>query len=395
MRIHLVLWTFLVFFWGCTSSDQENTANEKLNHKAAFVADPQAVEEILVKTLPIGAKAPDFNLPGIDGKYYQLADFKQAKVLTIIFSCNHCPTAQAYEDRMIEYARDYKDNGVQVVAISPNSPLALLYDECGYSDLGDSYEEMIIRAHDKNYNFPYLYDGDTHQASVQYGPVATPHAFVFDQERQLQYAGRIDASEKPGSAQAGDLRKATEAVLAGNPVEQPLTKTFGCSVKWAWKSDWKEKIYRDWESQPVVLKEIDQAGLGELLKNPSEKLRLINVWATWCGPCVIEYPEFVITHRMYKGRDFEFISVSADQPDQREKALSFLQDQHSAVANYIFNDDDKYALIEAIDPDWNGALPYTVLVEPGGKKVLALSGTVDFNNLRKTLVEHSMIGRYY
>ncbi|MCK4826189.1 redoxin domain-containing protein, partial [bacterium] len=109
------------------------------------------------KTLEIGAKAPDFKLPGVDGKTYSLKDFNKASVLVVIFSCNHCPTAQAYEDRIIALAKDYKQKGVDLVMISPNSVTALNYSELGYSDMGDSYEEMKLRAVDKGFNFPYLY----------------------------------------------------------------------------------------------------------------------------------------------------------------------------------------------------------------------------------------------
>nr|MBP6828773.1 TlpA family protein disulfide reductase [Saprospiraceae bacterium] len=134
----------------------------------------------------------------------------------------------------------------------------------------------------------------------------------------------------------------------------------------------------------------------KLLKNDdSGKLRLINVWATWCGPCILEYPEFVVLQRMYGARDFEFVSVSADKPENEKKVLDFLKVKHSAVSNYLFSSDDKYALIEAIDKNWNGALPYTVLVEPGGKIIWQHQGEVDFLALKRAIVEHPMLGRVY
>ncbi|MEM6846005.1 MAG: redoxin domain-containing protein [Bacteroidota bacterium] len=361
----------------------------------SFEASPQAVEEVEVNTLEIGAQAPDFRLPGVDGSYYELADFADAEALAIVFTCNHCPTAQAYEQRVIDLANDYKDQGVAVVAISPNSPISLLYGELGYSDLGDTYEDMQVRAEDMNYNFPYLYDGDDHAVSIQYGPIATPHIFVFDKARTLQYVGRLDDSEKPGSANAEDARAALDAVLAGEEVAEAKTKTFGCSVKWAWKDEYKDKVYAEWEAQPVSVEMIDEPGIADLLKNDTDKLRLINVWATWCGPCVLEYPEFVVMHRMYRDRAFEFISISADRPEQQEKVQKFLDKENSAVQNYLFAKDDKYALIEAIDPEWEGALPYTILVEPGGERIYSKQGTIKPLALRKTIVEHELMGRYY
>ena len=364
--------------------------------QAKFVPKPQRVSEVPHETLAIGAKAPDFRLPGADGKFYTLNNFAAARVLVIVFTCTHCPTAQAYEDRIKQIVTDYKAKNVQLVAITPNSPVSLQLEELGYTDLNDDYESMAIRAKDKAFNFPYLYDGDTHAYSVKYGPVATPHAFVFDQQRLLRYTGRLDASEKPGTANAEDLRRAIDAVLANQPVAQPTTKTFGCSVKWAWKDEYKAKIEKDWESRPLALDEIDEAGIKKLVKNDdSNKLRLINVWATWCGPCVLEYPEFVTMQRMYGERDFEFVSISADKLSVKDKALALLKKKQSHVKNYIYNGSNSYALIEAIDPKWNGALPYTILVEPGGKVVYAAQGSIKPLQLRKLIVEHPRIGRYF
>ncbi|WP_432327016.1 thioredoxin family protein [Mucilaginibacter sp. P25] len=188
------------------------------------------------KTLAIGAQAPDFSLPGIDGKTYTLQSFRDAKVLVVVFMCNHCPTSQAYESRVIKLTTDYATKGVGVVAINPNNPSSLRYDELGYSDLGDSFEEMKIRAKDKGFNFPYLYDGETEVASNKYGPVATPHIFVFDKDRKLRYNGRIDDMENPAKTPKSlDALNAIDAILGGKEIAVPVTKTFGCSVKWAEK----------------------------------------------------------------------------------------------------------------------------------------------------------------
>lgn len=369
-----------------------NTSSDKLT---GFVANPQEVPEQEVKTLEIGAKAPDFKLPGTDGKFHSLADYSDAKVLVILFTCNHCPTAQAYEDRIKTLVTDYASKGVQVVAISPNSPLGLLYEELGYSDLGDTFEDNIIRAEKNNFNFPYLYDGDNQKVSLAYGPVATPHAFVFDQKRILQYVGRIDGSEKPGTANAEDLRQAIDNVLSGSEIAEPTTKTFGCSTKWGWKTKMREKVDEEWKNKEVSLQTTTIEGIQDVLKNKSDKLRLVNVWATWCGPCRLEYPDFIVIQRMFGARDFEFVSISTDKMAKKESAIKFLNDVESAVTNYIVDSEDSYAIIEAIDPKWNGALPYTLLLEPGGKVVWQHQGEVDFQELKTFIVDHPMIGRVY
>jgi peroxiredoxin len=162
-------------------------------------------------TLEIGSVAPDFNLPGVDGKNHSLEEFRGADILVVIFTCNHCPTAQAYEDRLKQLAADYQGKNVAVVAISPNDPQALRLDELGYTDVSDSLEEMKIRAKDMAFNFPYLYDGEDQKVSRAYGPATTPHVFVFDRARKLRFVGRIDNSDKLPQVTSHETRDVIEA----------------------------------------------------------------------------------------------------------------------------------------------------------------------------------------
>ena len=348
------------------------------------------------KTLAIGSKAPDFNLPGIDGKNYTLASFKDAKLLVIAFICNHCPTSQAYEERLIQLTRDYADKGVKLVAINPNNPGSLRYDELGWSDVGDSFEDMKLRAREKNFNFPYLYDGETETASKQYGPESTPHIFIFDQDRILRYNGRVDDMENPHKTpHSSDARNAIDALLNHEEVPIAVTKVFGCSIKWIEKNDWMDKAAVQWAKEPVTLDTISVAGVADLVKNNSDKLILINVWATWCGPCTAEFSDFITLSRIYKERDFEFISISADEVENKDKVLKFLKKKQSSGRNYLFTGEDKYKLIDVIDPNWQGALPYTMLVEPGGKIVYGKQAAIDAEELRKMIFNDPFIGRLY
>lgn len=348
------------------------------------------------KTLSIGSSAPDFSLKGIDNKTYTLASFSKYKLLVIIFTCNHCPTAQAYEDRIIQLVKDYTSKNVGIVAVSPNDPSTVRLDELGYTDMSDSFEEMKKRAKQKKFNFPYLYDGNTQSMSKAYGPVVTPHVFIFDSNRKLRYQGRIDDVEKPAKTPNHfDTRNAIEELLQNKDVTTKTTKVFGCSIKWADKKEWVKKGYEDWAKEPVDIEMINEAGVKELLKNNSGNLRLINVWATWCGPCLVEFPEFVTINRMYRGRDFEFISICLDDSTRKTKALKFLRDKQASNKNYLFNLDDKYALIEAVDPNWQGALPYTLIVEPGGNIVYAKQDLIDPAKIKQAIVDHPLIGRYY
>ena len=348
------------------------------------------------KTLAIGSKAPDFKLKGIDNKVYTLKSFSKAKILVIIFSAPHCPTAQAYEERIKSIQSDYQSKGVKVVMINPNNPQSVCLEEMGYSELGDSFSDMKQRAKDQSFNFPFLNDGDEQKTALAYGPVATPHVFIFDSQRILRFCGRIDDKEKIGTATQFDARNALDALLAGKEIPVKETKVFGCSIKWKWKNEYRKKLDGEWTKKEVPLEVISLEGLKKLLHNDSKKLRVINFWATWCGPCVAEFSGLTETFRMYQARDFELVTVSLDKLSLEENVKQFLESKQAAFSgNYLFGNENTYQMIEAVDPQWRGNIPYTVIVEPGGKIVSRFSGGLNMLELRKKIVENPLIGRYF
>jgi len=339
------------------------------------------------QTLRIGQSAPDFKLPGVDGKTYALADFAKARILVIVFTCNHCPTAQAYEDRLIQLQRDYQDRGVAVVAICANDPKALRLDELDFSDLSDSLDDMKIRARDKAFNFPYLYDGDTQSTASAYGPLATPHVFIFDQARKLRYQGRIDNAEV-GHVTSTDARNAIEALLAGKPAPVETTRVFGCSIKWSDKRQSVLDALQKWDAEPVTLDTIDATAVAKLAHNSTNKLLLVNLWATWCGPCVEELPDLVTMNRMYRDRDFEFVTISLDGPTQKVRALERLQRDHVSATNHLYDSTDLDKLAEALDPKWPGPIPFTLLIAPGGQIIYRHDGAIEPLEVKRAIVDY-------
>jgi peroxiredoxin len=346
------------------------------------------------KTLAIGSAAPDFKLPGVDGKTHSLGDYANSKVLVIAFTCNHCPTANAYEARFKKFADDYKAKGVAFVAISPNDPKAVRLDELGYTDLDDSFEAMKIRAKDHAYNFPYLYDGETQATSEAFGVKATPHIFIFDSERKLRYQGRWDDSEVK-TVKSHDAINAVEALLSGSKVAVETTRVPGCSTKWADKRESASKWLATADAEAVELNPIDEKGVAKLVKNDDndKKLLLVNVWATWCGPCVAELPELVEMNRMYRGRKFKLATISLDDPAKRDSALEMLKKNHVSASNYLSTIEGQDKLADVLDKEWPGPAPYTMIVEPGGKVIYRKSGPIDPLEVRRVIVGY--LGRTY
>ena len=304
---------------------------------------------------------------------------------------------------------DTKGRGLAVVAINPNNPDAVRIDELGYSKYNDSFEEMKLYAKEQGFTFPYLYDGDHQAAAKAYGCLATPHVFLFDRQRKLRYMGRFDDSRfaDPATVTSHDARNAVEALLAGKPVPVEVTRPQGCSTKWA-PNGGNRPGGREVERRACAAGNHRRRGRGRAGANDTKKLRLFNVWATWCGPCVKEFPELVSLSRRLGNRDFELITISVDDPKDLAKVKQFLEKQHVAIPdrvkrslksegrktnNYLFTGANTEALFKALDPAAPGPVPHTVVIAPGGKVVYRRAGELPFSELQTKLIEE--LGPYY
>lgn len=360
--------------------------------------------------LKIGEAAPSFKLMGIDDEYWTLDNFKASELLVVYFTSNHCPVCHAHDPRLVKLVKELEGKGVAFVAINPNSGDGLRVDELGYSKYDDSFEDMKPYAKDEGFTFPYLYDGDTQLTAKAYGCEATPHIFVFDKARKLQYRGRLDNSRfpDPATVKTQDARNAIVELLAGKPVSVPVTRPFGCSTKWREKITKVIEDNKNWAAAKVTLDNIDAKGLSALVKNDTQKYRLFNVWSTSCAPCVAEFPGLIAVSRRMGLREFELITVSTDLPKQRDRALAFLDKFRAALPkklapslkaegrtsnNYLFTDPDADALIQALDPEWDGPQPHTVLVAPGGKILFRHTGEIEEDALLDVVLKE--MSRFY
>ena len=330
--------------------------------------------------LAIGAAAPEFSLPGIDGKRHALGDYAGSRVLAVVFTGNSCPISQLYEARLRKLNEDYRSQGVSVVAINPNAPAAMQLAELGYSDVGESLDDMKVRAAHRRLDYPYLSDGADQGVAKKFGVVATPHIFVFDQSRTLRYQGQIDDDR----TEAEDARTAIDALLAGRTVATARTTVKGCPVKGLATPAAAAPAAS--AAEAVTVEMAGAEDLKKLRQNGTGKLLLINFWATWCAPCASEFPDLEATYRMYKARNFEFVAVSVNDPEERPAVLEFLQTQKASHRNLLFSTADVYGLQAAFDPKMPAPVPFTILLAPNGDVVYQELGELDFMKLRRAIL---------
>ena len=327
--------------------------------------------------LPLGSSAPDFALPGVDGKIHKLSDYASSKLLVVVFTCDHCPNAQMYEGRVTQLYNDYKDKGVAVVAISPNDPKAIRIDELDSSDVSDTLEEMKIRVAYKHLPYPYLYDGETESVSQAYGPQASPHIFIFDQQRKLRYEGAIDDSYRIEFVKRHYALDAIDALLADKEVAVKHTGAFGCSTKWSDKEAANVAFMEKLNAQPISLEMVSADALKSLHTNADGNVRLIQFWSTKCSACLQEFAGIQDIYRMYSDRNFELVVVSMNKPGEKPAVTQWLNKTHATSRNLLFDSDDTAALQKAFDPKWGSGpeVPYTILLDADGNVLYQTDAT--------------------
>ncbi len=335
--------------------------------------------------MPIGTTAPDFALKGTDDKVHSLAEFSKAKLLVVMFESIHCPVSENYEGRMRGLYDTYRDKGVAFVAINPNNPKAVRLDELGYTDLTDSPADMKIRVHDRQIPWPYLYDGETQSTVQKFGAVATPHVFIFDQDRKLRYEGRIDDNQNEKLVKVHDAHDAIEALLAGGTVAVAHRPAFGCSTKWLSKSGDVEREMERIHAEPVTVTPASTADITALRANDGGKVTVVHFWNS-AAPNAEDFGELQTTYRMYRGRSYDYVTVDTGTSADPAKATEFLKAQYASSRNLQLAPADIKAAQTTFGDTWDPGEEFTAVIAPGGKLVYAHKGPIDILEVRHAVL---------
>jgi peroxiredoxin len=336
--------------------------------------------------LPIGSALPDFSLPGVDGKTHKAGQYASTKLLAIVFESNHCPVSQLYESRIEQLYEDYRRKGVTLVAINPNNPKTVRLDELGYTDVTDSLPEMKLRARLRGIEWPYLYDGDTQAISIKFGAVATPHIFIFDQQRKLRYQGRIDDNQREDLVKTKDARNAIDALLADKPVPVAETTAFGCTTKWLSKASGVEQEWARIQAEPVNVEMVGAEDLKKLRANATDKVMLVNLWSTTCATCAGQFFDLETTYRMFRKRAFDLVTINTNPPADAAPVMAFLKKEYASSQNKQFATGDRAGLQAAWGEKWSPSMPLTMVIAPGGEVLYKKEGKIDILEVRRTIL---------
>jgi peroxiredoxin len=324
--------------------------------------------------LTVGQAVPDFSLKDTTGKMHSLKAYR-GQYVVIGFVGAKCPISNAYTTRMNGIAEDYKGKNVVFLGVNSN--------------VNEPLKEIKAHAAKAQYGFAILKDAGNVVADL-FGATVTPEMFVVDGAGVLRYHGRVDSASDIARVERHDLRVALDELLAGQPLSQPKLKAFGCQIKRVPGS--KVMPPKAVAAKP---KEPNTEGLITLLK-PAEfnqlkaasqgKVLLINFWATWCAPCIAEFPEFVQIDKDYRSKGVRMVAISTDEKSDLEGAVvPFLKKQKAEFESFLSDSDDPQLLIDVVDKNWSGALPATFVFDKQGKLIFTKYGIIDREELLKVL----------
>ncbi len=328
---------------------------------------------------------PEFLLLGVSDKYYEKNDFSKSGNLGIVFLSNHCRISQKFQDYLVDLKKimDSTDNDFFVV--SPNNESAIDPDDQAYSDLGDSFLEMKTRAKHKNYNFPYLYDGERQELTNALNVKITPSAFVFNKDRKLIYFGRIGVHEKVKSINELDFYKA----LMRDKLETTLIKTplFGTKVRVADDIKTTEAKLKRYSQETVKLSVLEKRNIEFIRRIEIGKLKLIYIWANNDSQKRDNLITISNVHKIYRKRGLSVITICIESSDNVNLIKSELEKSQMSALNFLVEGKDFSPLTTLVPNSVKSITPLCVLVN-NQNVIHHQIGKVENHILRRKIVDY-------
>ena len=325
---------------------------------------------------------PEFSLQGTDGKFYSQKDFEENDLLAVIFLSNHCKISQLFQNQLIKITELMRSKKVAVVAVSPNYYKAVLPDEQAYSDLGDSFIEMKKRALRKNYNFPYLFDGEKQTLTRKIGVKITPSVFLYNKKRELVYAGRIGNHDLAESLQASDLYKFITSYTDGGGHKLKRTKVFGTAIKFSGDLLLAEQVRKRYSDETVRITAADERKLKFYLNHKTGKPKLFYVWKETDMDVRDNLLTISTIYKIFRKRGLKLITVCISEGQNNDSAIEVLEQAQLSSTNFMVSGNQVSPLTTIIPSDFSRITPFYRLIGGDGKMLQGAMGKIEKDKLR-------------
>jgi peroxiredoxin len=318
----------------------------------------------------IGQPAPDFTLSDVNGQSHSLKDYR-GKIVALGFISTQCPVSNDYNDRMRAIAESYGKKNVVFLGINAN--------------FNEDTAEIKAHAAKHNLTFTILKDEDSMVADA-YGAERTPELFLIDGEGVLRYHGRIDNARDVRQVKRQDLRAALDELLEGKAVSVTEGKAFGCAIKRSQDAKNIKAVKTKAKGADPKIAMLKPADFNKYKDTAKGKVLVVNFWATWCGPCVAEFPELVMIDNKYRDKGVKMVGISVDEIDDiNGKVIPFIKEQKAAFEILVQDSSDPEDLISLIDKKWEGTLPTTFVFNKQGDIVYTRYGILDRDQLLEAI----------
>lgn len=324
---------------------------------------------------------PSFKLKATNGEIYSQSDFNDKKVLGIVFLSNHCKVSQLFQNHLIALTRKYSED-VVIIAVSPNYEQSILPDELAYSDLGDSFQDMVKRANRMKYNFPYLHDGDNQNLTKEIGAKITPTIYLYNQERELFYSGRIGNIDSPDNMETSEVNQAINSLLIDKKTIFKRTKVFGTSIKTKNHLLVAEQVRQRYADEKVRLNEADARKLNFYLTHNIRKPKLFYVWQTNDEKPRDNLIKLSFLYKIFRKRGFKLITVCIAKKDEEDRIVEFLENSQLSSTNFIVYGHNISPLASIIPDEVEKVTPYFRLLSSEGDKLIGGHGEISIDSLR-------------
>jgi thiol-disulfide isomerase/thioredoxin len=326
-------------------------------------------------------KLPSFSLTGVNGKVYTDSDFKDKKLLALVFLSNHCKVSQLFQGHLIELSQKFANNTI-ILAVSPNYEDAILPDELAYSDFGDSFDDMRKRSVRMKYNFPYLHDGDKQRLTQAIGVKITPTVYLYNEKRELCYAGRIGNVDSPDKMESSDLYEAIERGLREKDMPFKRTKVFGTSIKTKEHLLLAEQVRERYANESIKLSQADDRKLEFYLRHKTKKPKLFYVWQTNDKNTRDNLMKLSFLYKIFRKRGLRLITVCIAKKDERNVIVELLQNSQLSSTNFLAYGHQVAPLSIIAPPELEKVTPYYRLLGSDGKMLMGNQGEISTDTLR-------------